>query len=77
MDMSLSKLRELVMDRGTCRVSVCGSAELHTTEELNGTDWQTSIKYRIQEYVNYPVEEIKLFMNLLRAFKIINKIKER
>ena len=47
------------------------------TQLRNWTDWQTSIKYRIQEYVNYPVGEIKLFMNLLRAFKIINKIKER
>ena len=49
--------------------------ELDTTEELNWTDWQTSMMYRIQENVNYPVEETKSFMNPLRAFKIINKIK--
>ena len=58
----------------TC-FSPCDRKELDTIEELNWTDWQTSMMYRIQENVNYPVEETKSFMIPLRAFKIINEIK--
>ena len=45
MDMSLIKLRELVMDRGLVCCSSWGCKESDTTEQLNGPEQFLSSKY--------------------------------
>ena len=48
MDMSLSRLQELVMDRNLACCSPWGRKELNMTERLNWTDWGAGDKWMVR-----------------------------
>ena len=53
MDMSLSELQEMVMDREAWRAVIHGFAESDTTERLNGTELTMDVRKNSSSGGNY------------------------
>ena len=58
MDVSLSKLPELVMDREAWRPAIHGVTESDTTEQLNGTE--LNLENKFISHVPVMAEELSL-----------------